>query len=120
MQVSINGTPLVVHLADDDASRSQGLMGYDGLEENSGMLFRWPTAGDRSFWMKDTSIPLDIAYISDKGEIIEIKQLEPYSLSSVVSSKPAACALEVNRGWFDSNGIKPGDVVHGVFNDMPR
>lgn len=120
MKVSIGGVPLTVHAADDDATRSKGLMYVDDLEENSGMLFRWPTSEPRSFWMKDTRIPLDIAYISDKGEIISIEEMEPLSLKSVVSPAPASCALEVNRGWFGRNGIKVGDFVSGVFNDMPR
>ena len=109
MKVSIGGVPLTVHAADDDATRSKGLMYVDDLEENSGMLFRWPTSEPRSFWMKDTRIPLDIAYISDKGEIISIEEMEPLSLKSVVSPAPASCALEVNRGWFGRNGIKVGD-----------
>ena len=120
MDVTINGTPLVVKLADDDSTRVNGLMNTPHLDEDTGMLFRWPTSEPRSFWMKDTSIPLDIAYISEDGKIINIEPMEPYSLKSVLSSEPAACALEVNRGWFDKNGITSGDVVHGVFNDMPK
>ena len=120
MDVTINGTPLVVKLADDDITRINGLMNTPHLEEDVGMLFRWPTAEPRSFWMKDTSIPLDIAYISEDGKIINIEPMEPYSLKSVLSSEPAVCALEVNRGWFEKNGIVPGDAVHGVFNDMPK
>lgn len=121
MEVSINGIPLVVKLADDDASRVKGLMNSDSqdLPEDTGMLFRWPSPDSRSFWMKDTTLPLDIAYISDKGEILNIEKMDPLSLKSVVSNGPASCAIEVNRGWFDKNGIKQGDVVKGVFNDMP-
>ena len=120
MRVSINGIPLVVQVADDDASRVGGLMNTPELEENSGMLFRWPMPAPRSFWMKDTSIPLDIAYISDAGKIISIQEMKPFSLKSVVSPQPASCALEVNRGWFQKNGIQEGDIVAGVFNDMPK
>ena len=120
MEVSINGVPLVVKLADDDSSRVNGLMNTLSLDHNTGMLFRWPKPENRSFWMKDTSIPLDIAYISEDGKIINIEQMEPYSLRSVLSSEPAVCALEVNRGWFDENGVTSGDVVHGVFNDLPK
>ncbi len=120
MDVTINGAPLVVKLADDETSRINGLMNTLALDEETGMLFRWPTAEPRSFWMKDTSIPLDIAYIGEDGKIINIEPMEPYSLKSVMSSEPAVCALEVNRGWFDKNGIVPGHVVHGVFNDIPK
>ena len=120
MQVSINGIPLVVKLADDDFSRTQGLQGVPHLESDVGMLFRWPSAHLRSFWMKDTSLPLDIAYIADDGRIINIEEMEPFSLRSITSAEPAVCALEVNSGWFDKNNIRPGDVVDGVFNDMPK
>ena len=120
MEVSIKGIPLVVKLADDEASRANGLMNTSGLERNTGMLFRWPKPGTRSFWMKDTSIPLDIAYIAEDGRITNIERMEPFSLRSIISSEPATCALEVNRGWFDEHGIAAGDVVHGVFNDMPK
>ncbi len=121
MKVSINGIPLTVRLADDDATRVAGLMNSEpsDLPKDTGMLFRWPDCEARSFWMKDTNLPLDIAYISDKGKILNIEQMEPLSLKSVVSNGPASCALEVNKGWFKENGINAGDTVKGVFNDMP-
>ena len=120
MHISINGIPLNVLPADTDADRVQGLMGVEELAEDTGMLFRWPNTAPRSFWMKDTPLPLDIAYISEKGDIMSIESLEPFSLKSVVSPGPASCALEVNRGWFDKNGVEVGDFVAGVFNDLPR
>jgi uncharacterized membrane protein (UPF0127 family) len=120
MQLTINGIPLTVNIADDDSSRISGLMNSEELTPDTGLLFRWPDVQPRSFWMKDTTIPLDIAYISDTGNILNIEEMEPLSLSSVISNGPAMCALEVNRGWFDKNGIKPGDNVSGVFNDMPK
>jgi len=120
MQLTINGIPLTVNIADDDSSRISGLMNSEELTPDTGLLFRWPDVQLRSFWMKDTTIPLDIAYISDTGNILNIEEMEPLSLSSVISNGPAMCALEVNRGWFDKNGIKPGDNVSGVFNDMPK
>lgn len=116
MKISINGHELDVSLAEDEYSRSQGLMNIESLDPNQGMLFRWPESSPRSFWMKDTSIPLDIAFIASDGTITNIEQMVPYSLKSVLSTKPAACALEVNSGWFGKNGIKAGDTVDGVFN----
>jgi len=120
MQVSINGIPLTVTPADNSPDRVQGLTNVHELDKDSGMLFRWPEPDIRSFWMKDTPLPLDIAYISEKGDILSIENLEPFSLRSVVSPKPASCALEVNRGWFNDNGIEVGDIVFGAFNDAPR
>lgn len=116
MKVSIKGHPLEVSLAEDDLKRAEGLMGVKSMPEDHGMLFRWPSAEPRSFWMKDTHIPLDIAFIANDGKILNIEQMAPYSLKSNVSTGPAACALEVNSGWFKKHGIVPGDIVDGVFN----
>ena len=116
MKISINGNDLDVSLAEDEYTRSNGLMNTKQLASNHGMLFRWPEASPRSFWMKDTSIPLDIAFIADDGTITNIEQMVPFSLKSVLYTKPASCALEVNSGWFKERGIKPGDTVDGVFN----
>ena len=116
MKISINGNELDVSLAEDEYSRSNGLMNTKQLAADAGMLFRWPEASPRSFWMKDTSIPLDIAFIASDGTITNIEQMIPFSLKSVLSTKPASCALEVNSGWFEKNGVKPGDTVDGIFN----
>ena len=116
MKVSINGHELSVSLAEDDFNRNRGLMKVQSMDADHGMLFRWPDASSRSFWMKDTSLPLDIAFISSDGSIINIEKMTPFSLKSVLSKEPASCALEVNSGWFQDRGIKPGDVVDGVFN----
>ena len=116
MRISINGHELDVSLAEDDFNRTRGLMKVESMGQDEGMLFRWPEANPRSFWMKDTSLPLDIAFISSDGSIINIEKMQPFSLKSVLSKEPASCALEVNSGWFQDRGIKPGDVVDGVFN----
>ncbi len=116
MKISINGKSLEVSLAEDEYTRSNGLMNTTQLSQDQGMLFRWPESSPRSFWMKDTSIPLDIAFIASDGSITNIEQMVPFSLKSVLSTKPASCALEVNSGWFEENGVKPGDIVDGVFN----
>ena len=91
MKISINGHELDVSLAEDDAARSLGLMHRDSMPEDSGMLFRWSKADPRSFWMKDTKIPLDIAFIASDGTITNIEKMEPFSLKSVLSTKPAVC-----------------------------
>lgn len=116
MKVSINGHELDVSLAEDEYTRSSGLMRVESMPKDSGMLFRWPEADSRSFWMKDTSLPLDIAFIASDGSIINIEKMQPFSLKSVLSASPAACALETNSGWFEKHGIVPGDIVDGVFN----
>ena len=116
MKVSINGHELEVSLAEDEFKRNRGLMYVESMLPDHGMLFRWPDASPRSFWMKDTSLPLDIAFIASDGSITNIEKMQPFSLKSVLSTEPASCALEVNSGWFESHGVKPGDIVDGVFN----
>ena len=100
-----------VEIADDPDERETGLMGRDELAVNNGMLFVFPDAALRSFWMKNTLIPLSIAYINSRGEILEIHDMEPKSLQPVRSRYPAKYALEVNQGRFDQLGIAPGTLV---------
>ena len=78
------------------------------------MLFMFPDVDYRSFWMKDTAIPLSIAYLSESGVIINIERMMPFSHISIQSTSPAAYALEVNAGWFDKRGITFGDKVAGI------
>lgn len=100
-----------VELADTPESRERGLMFRQELERDSGMLFIFDESAPRAFWMKNTSVPLSIAYIDARGRILEIHDMEPYSLEPVRSRSPARYALEVNRGRFLEVGVTPGDVV---------
>ena len=81
------------------------------LDADKGMLFVYDKVQIVYFWMKNTSIPLSIAYINNSGLITEINDLEPFSLKVDRSSNPVLYALEVNRGFFKRNGIKVGDSV---------
>ena len=86
-------------------------MGPTKLPENEGMLFIYRREEILSFWMKNTTIPLSIAFIDKKGIITEIRDMKPLGMDSIRSAKPAQYALEVNRGWFTKNGIKVGSKV---------
>jgi uncharacterized membrane protein (UPF0127 family) len=81
------------------------------LAEGEGMLFVFDRDQILSFWMKNTIIPLSIAYIAADGRILEIHDMEPRNLSPVQSGRSARYALEVNRGWFTRMGITAGDVL---------
>ena len=110
--LSINGHRLVVELAVTHLSRACGLSNRAALDENHGMLFVYARSGFRSFWMKDTHIPLSIAFLDDSGRIINIETMSPDQMENRYrSSRPALYALEVNQGWFGSRGIKAGDRV---------
>lgn len=105
----IAGVTLEVEVVDTPESRARGLMGRTELAERHGMLFVFEESATRSFWMKDTPLPLSIAYIDERLVIREIHEMEPFSLEPVVSRFPARYALEVNQGAFARLGIGVGD-----------
>jgi uncharacterized membrane protein (UPF0127 family) len=84
------------------------------LADDAGMLFVFPQDQGLSFWMRNTTIPLSIAFIDSERRIINIADMQPLDESSVPSERPARYALEVNQGWFAVRGIKPGDRVEFV------
>ena len=100
---------LIVEIARTEAQRAQGLMHRTSLDDGAGMLFIFERDQILAFWMKDTLIPLSIAYISADGRILEIYDMEPGNLNPVVSSRSARYALEVPQGWFQRVGIRTGD-----------
>ncbi|WP_412972287.1 DUF192 domain-containing protein [Glaciecola sp. MF2-115] len=102
---------LKVEFADTFEERALGLMHRKSLCEDCGMLFQFDSERIASIWMKNTFVPLDLAYITVDGKIVDIKPLQPHDLTSVKSSKPVLFALEMNQGWFAKNGIKVGDKV---------
>jgi len=100
-----------IEIADNDELQSLGLMYRNDIPKEYGMLFVFPTEGIRAFWMKNTYIPLDIAFINSEGVILEIKTMEPcYSQNCPVYTiyKPFRYALEVKVGFFEEYGFKPG------------
>ena len=109
--IRVRGIEIEVELADEPAERQQGLMYRESLPENHGMLFAYPEERTLGFWMKNTLLPLDIAYINREGRIVDIKQMAPQSTETHNSSAPAMYALEMNQGWFEANGIRVGDLV---------
>ncbi len=102
-------------VADTDESRRLGLMRRDKLEDGRGMLFVFASPRPMSFWMKDTTIPLSIAYINAAGVIREIHDMQPLDETPAQSAFPDLLyALEVPQGWFLRNRILPGDRVAGL------
>ncbi len=107
----ISGYKLRVEIADEREEHIAGLMFRRRLAENQGMLFVYEKESKLSFWMKDTVLPLSIAFIASDGTIREIRDMKPLSLNPVQSGKYVRYALEVNQGWFTSRGIRAGDKV---------
>ncbi len=103
---------VAIEIADDDAKRTQGLMYRDSMAENHAMLFVFPDEQERSFWMKNTIMPLDIIYVDSKNQIITTqKNAVPYSEDSVPSNGPAKYVVEVNAGFCDRHSVRPGDHI---------
>jgi uncharacterized protein len=101
-----------IELAQDDLKRQQGLMYRDKLTENQGMLFVFEDEDVRSFWMKNTVLPLDMIFVNGRNEIVTIhKNTTPYSEQSYASTKPAKYVVEVNGGYTDRHKIAAGDHI---------
>ena len=100
-----------VEVANTPEDRGRGLMGRKQLGDSEGMLFIFETEDYHSFWMKNTLIPLSIAFADKDGRILRITDMKPLTLESHAPPKPVLYALEMKQGWFAANGIKVGDVI---------
>lgn len=104
---------LYVSVADTEEKRAKGLMHTRYLDPNKGMLFKFPYAFHLRFWMKNTYIPLDVAFINNDFKVVQIEKMVPLSTKAVTARVPCKYALEVNRGWFEENGVKVGSLISG-------
>ncbi|MFM8509272.1 MAG: DUF192 domain-containing protein [Betaproteobacteria bacterium] len=93
--------------------RAIGLMHRKAMPQHAGMIFVFERPEPLCFWMKNTLIPLSIAFLQDDGTILNIEEMKPQTLNSHCSARPARFALEMNAGWFSKRGLKPGDKVSG-------
>ena len=100
-----------VEVAKTPEERSRGLMGRKHLGKDEGMLFIFETEDTHEFWMKDTLLPLSIAFIDKDNRIVWMTEMKPLTLDSHVPPRPVLYALEMNKGWFSSHGIKVGDQI---------
>jgi uncharacterized protein len=101
-------------VADTFPSRAQGLMFRKSLGANHGMLFVFPEAGPQCMWMKNTYVPLSVAFIDERGVILNIADMQPQTEDSHCAAGPARYALEMNRGWFAAKGVRPGARISGI------
>ena len=107
-------------VADNNSSRARGLMRRTALPPNGGMLFVFDEDAIHCMWMKNTLIPLSVAFIDARGAIINIADMQPHSEQSHCAARPARYALEMNKGWFAQRGIKPGAKLRGLEKLAPR
>lgn len=110
-ELSIHNKKPRVEVAFTQKERTIGLMFRDKLDSDHGMLFIYPEEQNLSFWMKNTRIPLSIAFINSSGTITQIESMAPYSLTSHTSKAKVRFALEMEEGWFRKNGITVGNKV---------
>lgn len=100
-------------VAQRPAEREKGLMFRKTMDANEGMLFIFDEPAQQCFWMKNTFLPLAIAFVGDDGTIVNIDEMKPQTLDSHCSAKPVRYVLEMNTGWFAKRGIKAGDRLQG-------
>ena len=106
--------PLKVEVVATDAERARGLMYREKLGRDEGMLFIFDEPAYHSMWMKNTLIPLSVAFVDAPGTILNILDMEPQTLDSHMSAGPSVYAIETNKGWFAAKKVKAGDKVTGI------
>ena len=114
--VTLTAGNRIIHaeVAATDAERQKGLMYRNSLPENSGMLFVFDRPARSCMWMKNTLLPLSVAFIDRDGIVTNIEEMKPFTTDSHCSNGWIRYALEMNAGWFGKNGIKPGSRVKGL------
>lgn len=106
---------VVAEVAGTPEQREKGLMGRLGVPDGTGMLFVFPRSAERYLWMKDTHIPLSVAFFDDSNRVGAIKRMEPLDETLVDSEIATSLLLEVRQGWFAENGIEVGTTAEVVF-----
>jgi uncharacterized membrane protein (UPF0127 family) len=114
VDLAVDGHKLIAEIATTPDQRATGLMNRFSLQPDHGMLFVFERSEPLSFWMKNTHIPLSIAFIDERGRIVNIDDMAPQTETTHWSSAPARYALEMRKGWFAERGIKAGDRVDGI------
>jgi uncharacterized membrane protein (UPF0127 family) len=100
-------------LAATPDQRMTGLMHRKEMPQQEGMLFVFEMPSQQCFWMKNTLLPLAVAFVADDGTIVNIDEMKPQTLDSHCSARPVRYVLEMNKGWFARKGIKPGQKLAG-------
>lgn len=107
-------------VADNDATRTRGLMHRTSLAPNGGMLFVFDAAAPYCMWMKNTPLPLSVAFIDAGGAIVNIADMQPHTEDAHCASRPVPFALEMRQGWFEQRGIRAGFRLRGLDPLKPR
>lgn len=119
MELTASFHRIEAEVAANQANREQGLMFRKSMAANQGMLFVFPQLGRPCMWMRNTLMPLSVAFIDDNGNILNIEDMKPETDTSHCAVGPARFALEMNLGWFAGKGLKPGLHIGGL-DKSPR
>jgi uncharacterized protein len=114
IEMQIRSHKLKAEVAADNTTRTIGLMNRFSLRPDHGMLFVFDQSQPLAFWMRNTFVPLSIAYVDSKGVIVNIADMKPQDESTHPSAAPAMFALEMKQGWFKERGIVAGDRLEGL------
>lgn len=117
--LDINAHSIQAEIAHTPERRSKGLMQRTNLCPDCGMLFVFNKSHQHAFWMRDTPLPLSIAFIAADGTIINIEEMQPFSVTFYRAQSKALFALEMNSNWFTKKNILPGAFIHGLDQAPP-
>jgi len=112
--LTVNGQRILAEVVSTPEQRAKGLMNRFSLQPDHGMLFVFEDPQPLGFWMKNTYIPLSIAFVDVNGRIVNIEDMKPHDETRHQSRGFALYAIEMKQGWFAARGVKAGDVVHGL------
>jgi uncharacterized membrane protein (UPF0127 family) len=120
MDLAVGMHRIHAEVADSMGARMEGLMHRKSMPQGAGMVFVFEENAAHCMWMKNTLIPLSVAFIDEAGEIINIADMQPQTEQTHCAARPARFALEMNKGWFAQRGIKAGAKFRGLEKLAPR
>ena len=119
MELNAGFHRIEAEVAASDANRQLGMMNRKAMPPQHGMLFVFEQNNTHCMWMRNTLLPLSVAFIDEQGIILNIEDMQPQTETNHCAKVPARYALEMNLGWFAQRGIKPGTKLGGI-NKAPR
>ncbi len=114
MELTAGFHRIEAEVAADQQNRMTGLMNRKAMPPQRGMLFVFPEKNTHCMWMRNTFLPLSVAFLDEEGRIINIEDMQPQTEDNHCAKVPARYALEMNLGWFSQRGIKPGTKLSGI------
>lgn len=114
MELNVGFYRIEAEVAADQANRMQGLMYRRSMPANQGMLFVFPVADRHCMWMRNTLLPLSVAFLDEEGRILNVEDMQPQTENNHCAARPARFALEMNLGWFSGKGLKSGVRIGGI------